>query len=182
LWSIGFRLFDGTGSKIMDNYISAPPLVYLPKIAPIVSMILIITFLVGGLVWALKFKDINIAFAIIVCVMLLVSPLAWAHYYILLLIPLSILLQNLVKRSYPPWQTLIFVIIYLLLFLFNEQIGHLVALMNGGSDILEANGNKITFISSLISYLPTIEVIILTILIRISCFQGIDESNTSFNL
>jgi hypothetical protein len=179
LWSIGFRLFGGTGSKIMDNYISAPPLVYLPKIAPIVSMILIITFLVGGLVWASKSKDFNIAFAIMVCVILLVSPLSWAHYFILLVIPLSILFLNLVRRSFPAWQTLVFVILCLLLFLFNEQIVNLVMYFNGGAGIMEANGNHITFASSLISYLPTIEVIVLIFLLWKS---GVDHKETLKNV
>src|SRR4030042_213927 len=179
LWSIGFRLFSGTGSKFMDNFITAPPLVYAPKIAPLVSIFLLVAFLLTALVWASKSKQLEVGFAIMVCAMLLVSPISWAHYYILLLIPLSILLQYLVNRSYPPWQTLIFVIICLLLFLFNEQIGNLIVSMNGGADILEANGDKITFISSLISYLPTIEVIFLTILIRISCFRGKEAINSS---
>jgi hypothetical protein len=175
LWSIGYRLFAGTGSDLFSSFVNAPPLVNLPKIAPFVSIVLIITFLVYSLAWALKSNDQHLTFALLVGAIILISPVSWAHYFVLLIIPLSFLFLDLKKRSFPAWQTSVFVLIGLLLFLFNEQIGNIIIFINGGTSNLEANGNQITFASSLISYVPTIEIIGLTFLLRNSMWDTIKE-------
>jgi len=55
-----------------------------------------------------------------------------------------------------------------LLFIFNDWIGTVLILLNGGVDVLRANGNQLTFVSSLISWLPLLELVVLTILLWIS--------------
>ena len=165
LWSIGYRLFEGSGSA-GKGLVSAPPLIDLPGLAPWVSAGLAVTFLVVGLIWSIRSQDIGIAFSILLCVIVAVSPIFWDHYYVIVIISLAILLHHLSKQSFPTWPTIFFLIIAGMLFLFNERIDEVIFFLNGGKDLLEAKGNQITFASSLLEILPTMELIILTILLR----------------
>jgi hypothetical protein len=50
-------------------------------------------------------------------------------------------------------------------FLFNDRIADVIFLLNGGKDWLQANGNQISFASSLLEILPMVELVILTVLL-----------------
>jgi hypothetical protein len=52
-----------------------------------------------------------------------------------------------------------------MLFLFNDRIADVMCLLNGGQDYLQATGNQITFVSSLLEIMPMVELVILTILL-----------------
>lgn len=164
LWSIGYRLFEGTRPTGGD-FISAPPLVNLPNVAPLVSAGLAAIFLIAGLIWAIRSVDRDIAFSIIVCVIVAISPISWDHYYVMIIISLVVMMHQLVKHAFPTWLTIIFFITALLLFLFNDRIADVIFLLNGGNDFLQANGNQITFASSLLEILPMVELVILTMLL-----------------
>jgi alpha-1,2-mannosyltransferase len=163
LWSIGYRFFEGTGPT-GDGYISAPPLISLPHIAPFVSAGLAVAFLVIGLIWAMRCKDLDIAYSIMICVLIAISPIAWDHYYVMLIISLVVLLHDLWKHSFPTWPTLIFMIIALSFLLINDQIDGAVLLLNSG-ELLKATGYQITFATSLLEVVPILELIVLTILL-----------------
>jgi asparagine N-glycosylation enzyme membrane subunit Stt3 len=158
-------MLTGMGSPIMTDPYRALPLINLPWVAPLVSIGLAVVFLLVGMVWAIQSKELETAFAILVCVIIAVSPLSWDHYYIMIIIGLAVLWLNLAKHSFPPWRTLIFVIITLMLFLFNEHIGDFTLLLNGGKELVEDKRNPITFASSLLFWLPMVELIALTILL-----------------
>lgn len=164
LWSIGYRLFEGT-RPIGVDFISAPPLVNLPQIAPLVSAGLAAAFLLTGLIWAIRSRDRDIAFAILVCVIIAISPISWDHYYVMIIISLAVLSFNLSNHSFPTWPTIVFILIALMLFLFNDHIAEVMFILNGGNNLLQANGNRITFASSLLEILPMVELVILTILL-----------------
>ncbi len=164
LWSIGYRLFEGT-QPTGGDYISAPALVNLPSAAPLVSAGLAIAFLFAGLIWSLRSKDREIAFSIIVFVIVAVSPISWDHYYVMIIISLVVLLHSLVKNAFPPWPTIIFAITALMLFLFNDRISDVIILLNGGKELLQAHGNQITFASSTLEMLPMVELVFMTVLL-----------------
>ena len=164
LWSIGYRLFAGT-EPTGGNYISAPPLVNLPKLAPFVSAGLAAAFLLAGLFWAVRSKDRDIAYSIIVCVIVAISPISWDHYYVMIIISLAVLWLNLSKHSFPAWPTILFIMIAFMLFLFNDHIADVIYIVNGSSNLLQANRNRVTFASSLLEILPMVELVILTILL-----------------
>jgi hypothetical protein len=163
LWSIGYRFFEGT-RPIGGDYISAPPLINMPGLAPFVSAGLAAAFLIIGLIWAERSKDPDIAYSILVCVLVAISPISWDHYYLMVIISLVVLLINLAKHSFPTWPTIIFIIISFMLFFANERIAEVIFILNG-IDLLQANGNQISFASSLLEILPMVELIILTILL-----------------
>jgi hypothetical protein len=164
IWSIGYRLFEVT-KPIGSDYISAPPMINLQKLALPVSAGLVIAFLLVGLIWAIHVKYLEIAFSILVCVIVAISPISWDHYYVMIIISLAVLLYNLSKHSFPTWPTIIFMIIAFMLFFFNDQIDEVIFILNGGIDLVQANGNQITFASSLLEILPMVELVILTILL-----------------
>jgi hypothetical protein len=164
LWSIGYRLFEGT-QPTGGSYISALPLVNLPQIAPAVSAGLAGIFLVLGMLWAIRAKDSDIGYAIMVCVIVAVSPISWDHYYVMILISLVILLLNLSKRAFPTWPTIVFLTTAFLLFLANEYIPQAMYLLNGGIEAVQANGNRISFASSLLEILPMAQLVIFTLLL-----------------
>jgi hypothetical protein len=117
------------------------------------------------LIWAMRSRDRDIALAIIVCVIVAISPISWDHYYVMIIISLAILLLNLSNHSFPTWPTILFIIIAFMLFLFNDHIAEVIYILNGGNDLLQANGNRITFASSLLEILPMVELVILTIIL-----------------
>jgi hypothetical protein len=178
LWTIGYRLFSGTGTNLLPNYISAPPLVYIPQIAFLFSGLLVITYLVWGLICASCSITVDSAFGILVCLILCLSPVTWPHYYVMLIIPLVVLFQLVWQRGFPAWRTLLMIIICLFLFLINEQLVNIILLINGGSNLVNANHNQITFASSLLSWLPIVEIIVLSVLLwqgRSSLFGGVKQ-------
>jgi hypothetical protein len=164
LWSIGYRFFDGT-RPIGEGYIYAPPLLYLPKIAPYVSAGLAISFLIIGLVWATRSRNKEIAYSILILVIVLVSPISWDHYYVLITISLTVLLISLSRASFPNWQTILFLLIALMLFLFNEHIAEIMLLINRGVHASQGTVYQITFASSLLEILPIVQVVALTFLL-----------------
>jgi hypothetical protein len=171
LWSIGYRLF--TGTPISSGYLNAPPLVNLPWLAPIFSAGLAFLFFLIGMYWVIKSNDLNMSYAILICVLVAISPISMIHYHIMLIISLFILWEYLARYSFPKWQTLLSVIFTFLLLLANEQVGSIIQLMN--SNYLASAGNQISFLSSLLIWIPIISVVMLATLLR---FSGRSE-NTS---
>jgi hypothetical protein len=165
IWSTGYRLFTGTGSPIFAYSLKAPPLFDIPKVAPLFSLAFAIACLLAGLILALKSKDPDTGFAIMVCTIVAISPIFWDHYFVILIISMAIMIRILARKSFPLRHTLIFTIIVLLYFLFNDHIRALILSMNGGNELVLANGNQITFGSSLLATLPMIELLILTLLL-----------------
>ena len=163
VWSIGYRLFEGT-KPIGGDFISAPPLVSLPGFSLIVSAGLAVSFLIIGLIWAKRSKDLDIAYSIIICVLIAISPISWDHYYLMAIIPMAVLLHVLSRQSFPTWPTLIFIIIAFMLFFFNDHIADIIFILNG-KEFLQATGNRITFSSSLLEILPMIELVTLSVLL-----------------
>jgi hypothetical protein len=163
LWSIGYRLFNE--SPVVAGYLNAPPLVNLPWLAPIFSGGLVIAFFIIGMSWVIKSNDLYKAYAILVCILVAISPISWIHYHILLIISLFILWGNLVKYSFPKWQTLFSVILTFFIFLSNEQVGSIIIFLNRQSNFVTENSDRISFLSSLLIWIPILSLVTLTILL-----------------
>ena len=164
LWSVGFRFFEGA-KPVGERYVYAPPLLYLPQIAPYVSAGLVFIFLITGLIWANKSKNLEIAFSILILVMVAISPISWDHYYVVTIISLAVLLLALSRAAFPTWPTILFSIITLMLFFFNEYIADLIFLLNRGLDTQQGGIYQISFLSSLLEIIPILQVITLTFLL-----------------
>ena len=165
IWSIGYRLFEGTHAANGD-FLSAPPLINKPLIATLIAAGLALAFLVVGLVWAIRSKDKEIAYSIMLCVIVAISPITWDHYYLMLIISLVILAHRLHKNSFRQKIAVPFFIVALLLFTLNEYFAPVMIALNGGATLVEAHGNQITFASSLLETLPIFELVFLTVLLQ----------------
>jgi hypothetical protein len=89
LWSLGWRLFEGTGSNVVYS-IAAPPLVLAPGLASTFAWGLPAVLLALGLVLAIKMESLDATFSMLVCTNILIGPVAWSHYLTLTLIPIAV--------------------------------------------------------------------------------------------
>jgi hypothetical protein len=99
-WSIGWRIFEGTGSTVLEA-IEAPALFYAPELAPYVSIGLSISVLVISTLLALRSSHIDSAFAIMVAVSIIISPIVWIHFFVLAALPMAVAIKNIRNQGYP---------------------------------------------------------------------------------
>jgi len=94
VWSVGSRLFEGTGtSEIIYSAVHAPPLYHLPALAPYASMVFACAMVGYSLRLALRVPSFDCAYAVLICCSVIINPVAWYPYLILLLVPLAIALK-----------------------------------------------------------------------------------------
>ncbi len=108
LWTLGYRLFSGTDwARFADGDLAgvvAMPLLNVRSAAPVVS-IAIPALLLAGFCWLVRRESIDRVFGILLCISILVSPIAWDHYLVLLMIPCARLIASLRAAHFPPGQT-----------------------------------------------------------------------------
>lgn len=165
LWSIGFRLFSGTSTHVFTNAFITPPLVNFPEISPYVSSLIVIILFVFGLLYALRSQNLDQSYAIMICVILTASPIVWEHYYMLLIISILVLFRYLVDQHFPTSSTILLFLVGCLMFLFNDQIAEITNTLNGGAGVQSMQRMPITFISSLLAWVPMLELVVLSILL-----------------
>lgn len=103
IWTVGTRLFSGTGSPMHNEY-TAPPLIAAPPLAAAVSVILpLMVMLVAA--WVAQRMTFEGAFALFATAIVLVSPLTWEHYLALLVIPMAYSLRRLASARFPSGPT-----------------------------------------------------------------------------
>ena len=157
LFSIGYRLFDGTKSPALFG-VEAPPLFLSPQAADIVGYLIPGFFLVFTLYLALRIKDFNLSFVILMSSSLLVNPIVWHHYLILALVPLVILGKILHSQKWPKTETIIYVLTILLLLFSRVQIYNLAYIL-GGVKPMSGVSVQVSFWTSLITLEPILPII-----------------------
>jgi len=157
LWTIGWRIFDGTGSPVLGG-VNAPPLFNAPAIAPFISIVVSFSMLILGLALALKVRDFDNSFGIIICLMVLVSPVAWNHYLIITLIPFVIVVKNLSLLKWPDKETYLALCIFVTFLIPPPGLHKLISLL-AGNVIGHGQVQSCSFAVSLISLLPTIALL-----------------------
>jgi len=120
LWTVGWRLFDGTRASIIHGA-EAPPVLASPVLAHSVAVLLPFLLVVVGVIVAYRARDFDIAFAIVVCVSILANPVAWIHYLILAVLPLCVIGRQLVRCYFPQIETCIAIVCGLLLLVSHRQ-------------------------------------------------------------
>ncbi|HET9217673.1 MAG TPA: glycosyltransferase family 87 protein [Terriglobia bacterium] len=120
-WSVGWRLFEGTGSPV-DLSVRAAPLLNQPGLAPLVSTAIAIFILAVGVLWAVRAHDIDTSIGILICVTVLISPVAWSHYLVLMAIPLAVAFHKLSKRQFPGKQCFLLIGVVLLMGIPSPQL------------------------------------------------------------
>jgi hypothetical protein len=157
LWSIGWRLFDGTGSPVLGG-VNAPPLFNAPAIAPFISIAIPFAMLIIGLKFAFQARNLDTSFGIMICLMILVSPIAWNHYLITALIPFVIVVQNLSSLHWPGKETYITLCIFITFSIPPPGLNKLISL-SAGNVIGDGLVQTSSFTVALVSLLPTIALL-----------------------
>lgn len=156
-WSIGPRLFSGTGSEILF-FIEAPPLVYAPKLARFFSLILPGILLITGLSMAVNKNNFDIAWGILICVTILISPVAWLHYLTLAVMPAFIVVSCLSSKEWPFFESNTSIVIaFGLLFSMFSASPTLYGILQGDSSTIPPI--KVTFLQGSLSMVPIISLL-----------------------
>ncbi len=113
LLTLGYRLFEGTGSALILS-VTAPPLMNVPALAPVVSFVLTGVILVGSF-WYQSRLDEEGAFGVGWLGSLLLSPVVWRHYFVLALWPLALGVKRLRVQGWPEVKTWLWMVITALL-------------------------------------------------------------------
>lgn len=95
-WTIGQRLFIGGGGNFY-----APPILDSPLLAKIFIPLLPVLLLLVGLKLALRAREFDTSFALLVIVSVLISPIAWTHYLVFSAIPVVLLWERLRQHDFP---------------------------------------------------------------------------------
>jgi hypothetical protein len=179
LWSVGWRVFLGTGSPTLAG-IDAPPLFYSPRLALGVSLVLTGAALVLGVAAALKVDrksdtdargNFDLAFWIMVCICLLVSPLTWPHYLILTALPASLVMQRLRALRFPRAETLLYAVAVVLLLVPDLTLESFILSFSSAASRVHNNLDilpdmRVSFGAGLLRLIPTLGMSILVWLMR----------------
>jgi hypothetical protein len=131
LWAPGRRLFEGTPrGEYAGMDITAPPLVESPLAAMVISVAVPALVLAGACFWARNQRGLGPSLGVMVCVVVLVSPIAWPHYFVLAVIPATQVINWLVRHRLPKRETIAALVLGSLLLLPSEHwqlLAHLAA-------------------------------------------------------
>jgi len=106
LWTLGWRLFGGTNG-VFDHAISVPPLVNIPELATATSVVVpAMVFVAVGLA-ARRSRSLEVAISVMVCVSIVVSPIAWRHYLVIAALPTVQAIYLLVQCRFPRRETVV---------------------------------------------------------------------------
>jgi hypothetical protein len=160
LWSLGWRVFDGTGSSVLVG-VEAPPLVAAPYMAKLASWGIPLMWLVITLILAVRAHHLDISFAMLTCTSILVTPITWHHYLTIMLLPIAIAGRQLVVLNLPGQYTVITLLAGLLISIPTSALSHDIP--SFFSKILaDGESTMVPFLVSLTSLLPLLGVTILT--------------------
>ncbi len=160
IWTVGTRLFSGTGSPAFPG-LAVPPLAASSQLAA-VSSIALPLILVFGACWLARRISLEGGFALFAVVGVLVSPLAWDHYLVLLVIPLAYVVRRLASTRFPSRETNAALLVGSLLSLAPENWLALATLLGGRPS---GSGVTLPFGLALLSLMPTVAMLALGALV-----------------
>ena len=181
LWSVGWRVFMGTWS-LSEKGVNAPPIYLSSRLAVIVSLLLTGAALIYGLVASIKsdrygkageITNFDLAYGMMICVSLLVSPLTWPHYLILLALPITVIALRLRDLRFPRWPTALSVIAVLILLIPATTLESFI--LSFSSAASGNTGMTASFGAASLSLLPTLGALILLWQMRKVSFLSVEE-------
>jgi len=188
LWSVGWRVFSRTGSPALAG-VTAPPVFFSLRLAVITSLLLTCAALILGLVAAIKADsygkagetmNFDLAYGMMICVCLLVSPLTWPHYLILLALPLAVTARRLRDLRFPRRQTLLYAIAVLILLIPAFSLEDFIFSFSTAPNIFpdESGAQPKVSVSStvgLLHLLPTLSALVILWLMRQLSIMSVDK-------
>lgn len=159
LWSVGWRLFDGTGSPIRGGA-EALPIFASPVLARGIAAFLPLLLTIVGLILTYRVCKFDNAFTILVCISTLVTPVVWIHYLILTTFPLFVIGQQLYTQHFPRIETCVAIVCGLLLLVPGGQ-WEAWAVTLGAQTVLQGNAIVNPWILLVLTMLPALLVLTL---------------------
>ncbi len=157
-WSLGWRLFEGTGSPIAAHaWLTAPPLVTSPVAAGAVAAGLPALILGVACWWASKGRCLDGSLGMMICASLLVSPVAWWHYLVLIFIPAAQVAEWLACRR-PRVSESILVLLVAVLLLPSRLVWEKLAFLIAGQTPVAHGGSMLPTGAALLTLAPALGV------------------------
>jgi hypothetical protein len=157
LWTLGRRLFEGTDTVDMLGRYPAPPLVRSELAASIISVAVPALVLLVACRWAWRQPGLDASFGVFVCVSILVSPITWGHYGVLMIILIAQVVTWLLAHRFPARETNAALVIGMLLFIsFNTWTALALRFWGRAPSIDEPF--VLPFLPSLLLMMPTVAV------------------------
>lgn len=155
--AVGWRLFEGTSSPFIVT-IAAPPLVYAPSAARLLSYGLPLAVLLLSLWLTTRLHDFELSFAMMVCTSVLISPVVWSHYFVLLLIPALLAWQRLARAQFPKKWTNWALVLGILFCIPNPEWQKLI-LWISGQEAIPGQPSSVSFPAAMITFIPMLAVL-----------------------
>jgi hypothetical protein len=139
--------------------------VHAPGLAGYAALIPPIILLGTGLFMAVRASSFDASFGLMICISLLVSPIAWSHYLILISIPLAIVIQRLLYLDLPYKETKLAFLLCLILIVHVTTLNDAILLV-ANQKLSIASNPMVPFTATLISLIPTAGILGLLWLVR----------------
>ncbi|MBN1919761.1 MAG: DUF2029 domain-containing protein [Anaerolineae bacterium] len=154
-WAIGWRWFVGTGTGMqVFEGLAAPPLVYLPGLAQSLAVAFPLVCLLIGMKLALVMDDHERAFVFLACMSIIINPVSWGHYLVLLCLPAAFVFKRLAAAHYPTGQTLFALGIVLLHLVSPGQWCDIAMFVSG----VQRLGTEVSFFAAQLTLIPLLLV------------------------
>lgn len=155
LWTFGARLFAPFGL----NFVTLPPW-HAPMLVKLFTVMVPLAAVAVALWWASRIQQPDVAFALLVCLSLLVNPIAWAHYLVANCIVIGLILRRLQQLDWPRVWTQRFMLIVWPLSMTQTSWALLTLVGNGFGKA--ADGRPLVpFALAWVTVLPTLAVLAL---------------------
>ncbi|MBI1762439.1 MAG: DUF2029 domain-containing protein [Acidobacteria bacterium] len=162
-WTVGWRLFVGTEASFARGLV-APPLIAWPAAARLFTLLVPCLVLALGLALARRVKDFDVAFALLLCVSLLVNPVAWSHYLVIALLPLAVVWRYLRELDFPMALTRYTLLVTLVCSLPHSIIRNVAALFQ--TSVTATGSPVVPFAAGLLTLATAAALIALMFLLR----------------
>jgi hypothetical protein len=163
LSTLGWRAFHGTNRVLGGTGIEAEPLLRSDLLAAVTSIAIPALVLLVAL-WSTRSFRLEWSLSILVCVSLLVSPVAWDHYLILACLPAAHLVEFLVRQRFPRRATLLAGLVAAPLVL-PYTLWSRISLLLAGQSPAMPQATPIPFVESLLTMAPTFALGAFTLLL-----------------
>jgi len=165
LWSLGNRIFCGTKMNKSSLYnVVTEPLIGSEFCGRILSLVLPTVVLIVSVIVIGRMKSFDFGMSLMFSLTIVINPIAWHYYFVLLVLPVGRMLFWLSCHRFPRRITRLFLLIIVLMIPDMVALRHAAAFLSG----LTVSGNellRLPFFPSLITITPLFAVCLLMYLV-----------------
>jgi hypothetical protein len=158
LWSVGRRILGDSEPKMFSSS-GIQSTFSNSSLASFISIVIVAVLILLCLLFYKRLRTIDEAFAAMTVLSILISPVSWAHYFVLTIIPFIVILLILRSTAFPWRQTTIFGIIFMLLTFPEAKINEILMLLISFIANRENIEPLVYIISRVLPFLPTVVIL-----------------------